>query len=132
MRPAGPPRKCRRGRPAPARFVKPFEECPQPIEGRTSTPPSAIPAISLELTAAPADNSGMTIAAKKPSFKGQKSFAKRSPKQRKSKPVKSAVDFDPVADAEACRKISQTLDLEAFDSFHEKNAASQRYWESKE
>ena len=74
----------------------------------------------------------MTLAAKKTSFKHQKSLGKRPLKHKKSRAVKSTAEFDPIADAEVCRKISQTLDLEAFDSFHEKNAASQRYWESKE
>jgi hypothetical protein len=73
----------------------------------------------------------MTMAARKTSFKRHKSLAKRPLKHHKPDSAKTAAPFDPVIDAEACRNISQTLDIEAFDSVHEKNAASQRYWESK-
>jgi len=74
----------------------------------------------------------MAVTEKKFGRKKTKARVKPSSRLRKQAIAKPAARFDPIADAEECKKISQTLDVEAFDAFHEKNTASQRYWESKE
>jgi hypothetical protein len=74
----------------------------------------------------------MATAVKKNAPKQRKPFRKRPVRLRRPAITKPAEPFDLVADAAECRKISQTLDVDAFDSFHEKNTAAQQYWESKE
>ena len=91
-----------------------------------------IPAIPLEFRAESADNLAMAAAMKKNAPKQRKPFRKRSVRLRRPAIAKPAEPFDLVADAAECSKISQTLDVGAFDSFHEKNTASQQYWESRE
>jgi len=91
-----------------------------------------IPAIPLEFRAEPADNLAMATAVKKSAPKQRKPFRKRPVRLRRPAMAKPAEQFDPVADAAECRKISQTLDVDAFDSIHKKNTAAQQYWESTE
>ena len=86
----------------------------------------------LEFTVSLADNLDMAITAKKVSVKHHKPVGKRPAKVQRPAMAKPVVSFDPIADAQECDKISRTLDVDAFITFHKSNTASQQYWQSKE